>query len=378
MKLSIYLHFLIAVVSLGRVNCSWSLRQLLDQQHWINLSSWFDPINTYTTYLNPIPIPIFAIYPPLPYHLPFPSALPQPDPSAQSPLSTSTPDETTRFFASQTSNLDLPIGNIVKALDYPSLGRLSLLNVSIDLSQPLTSKPIQHLRLVKVAWPSSLEPFSVNSLRYSLRRLEIISSGLTSFPFSFISSNYYLLKDIDLRYNSFQSIPDFAFSFNSALETIDLSHNDISYLGSYAFAQLPNLRQLILSHNKLKVVNNYALAANHNVNRNNLLIDLTYNKMFHLATGTFDNQTPTYLDLRHNSLVSLDQTVFLDLIKRMSMQPEGQINVTDNSFQCTCKRTRWLVELRKEEKTVIQGFTCKFTAGNDKDLLSLTLNDINC
>ncbi|XP_015795568.1 chondroadherin-like protein [Tetranychus urticae] len=280
--------------------------------------------------------------------------------------------------ASKSANLDLPIGNIVKALDYPSLGRLSLLNVSIDLSQPLTSKPIQHLRLVKVAWPSSLEPFSVNSLRYSLRRLEIISSGLTSFPFSFISSNYYLLKDIDLRYNSFQSIPDFAFSFNSALETIDLSHNDISYLGSYAFAQLPNLRQLILSHNKLKVVNNYALAANHNVNRNNLLIDLTYNKMFHLATGTFDNQTPTYLDLRHNSLVSLDQTVFLDLIKRMSMQPEGQINVTDNSFQCTCKRTRWLVELRKEEKTVIQGFTCKFTAGNDKDLLSLTLNDINC
>ncbi|XP_053203870.1 toll-like receptor 3 [Panonychus citri] len=413
----------------NQVNCFWLFSPLSNQhiqstststttttsnnqqsKSWINLGSWIDPITTiYTTYFDLSSIPsVFHLYPPLPYHPPYSPSLPFP-PSSFSSSSSTPEDKTTQFFGNSICPSSLSSSSrpsctcdgpesypivtcsslsssyLINNLAYSSLGRLTLYNQSIDSNFLLTiNKPIQHLRLSKLTGlncpPASSSCLS-SILSSSLRRLEIISCNLNTFPFSSLSpSSYPNLKDIDLRQNGLKLIPDYGFPFNPIIQTIDLSYNNLTYLGSYAFTQLINLKQLILSHNQLKILNNYALAGNPiNTNKNNqLIIDLTYNQLFHCAIGSFDNLNPVYLDLRYNSLVSLSEDVFNQLIVTMSRNEiSSTINVKHNRFQCNCPRTQWIVQLKIDQKKVIHGYHCNIN-GNEKSLLSLTLNDINC
>ena len=194
-----------------------------------------------------------------------------------------------------------------------SFGRLHISNSSMKSVDRLFMATVKQFVIISLSktGTQSIDLDAFESSRGSLKRLEIIHNDLQSFPFAGLSA-FKRLTHLDLHHNQFTSIPDFAFGHNDHIRSIDLSYNKISYVGSYAFDELPALQRLDLRFNRLKVINNYAFATR--VTNTELEMDLSGNKIFFLADGTFDGQSPKELNLSTNSLTKFPEKHFFSLL----------------------------------------------------------------
>lgn len=194
-----------------------------------------------------------------------------------------------------------------------SFGRLHITNSSMKSVDRLFMATVKQFAIISLSktGTQSIDLDAFESSRGSLKRLEIIHNDLQSFPFAALST-FKRLTHLDLHHNQFTSIPDYAFGHNDHMRSIDLSYNKISYVGSYAFDELPALQRLDLRFNRLKVINNYAFASR--VTNTGLELDLSGNKIFFLADGTFDGQTPKQLNLSTNSLTKFPEKHFFSLL----------------------------------------------------------------
>ena len=208
-----------------------------------------------------------------------------------------------------------------------SFGRLLVYNSSIpnvDEYSLIADKEFAVISLMKTE-TKTFDLDSIQASRLSLVRLEITHNLLTSFPFSNLTK-FKFLSHLDLRYNNFKTIIDDAFGHNDQLRSIDFSHNEISHVGSNAFHSLPMLDQLDLSFNRLKIINNYAFASKSPASRS-LTLDLSNNKVFFFANGSFSGQSFKELILDNNKLNKFPEKHFKPLLKAMVMQEKSVISV---------------------------------------------------
>ncbi|XP_015919047.1 oplophorus-luciferin 2-monooxygenase non-catalytic subunit-like [Parasteatoda tepidariorum] len=253
-------------------------------------------------------------------------------------------------------------------------GKFSLTNSRIQSLEFLLFGQFEYIYMRKNTLKKIGKEF-FDSSRDSLKRIEIIHNDLEKFPFKELSA-FSKLEFINLKYNSFKSIPDEAFgkTFNNKIRKIDLSFNKINHIGTNAFKFLTNLESLDLQYNKLTVLNNLAFSAIEGNSK--FQLNLNNNKIMYIAEGAFQNQVFKSLNLTDNKLTTLQEKAFREVLKRMAERRTGTISVGKNRFHCTCEKALWVVRLPIFYKLPILEFEC--SDKDKKSLQELTQHDIGC
>ncbi|XP_055848500.1 chaoptin isoform X1 [Episyrphus balteatus] len=122
----------------------------------------------------------------------------------------------------------------------------------------------------------------------------------------FIPEIHRHLVEIDLSYNSIESLPFRAFYNLGDLQTINIQSNKIRSIDRHAFFNLEFLRSIDMSFNRLKNISHGALSFMPSL----ASLDLTHNslcmlslKMFHYVSNA---STPLRLNISHNQIAIFD------------------------------------------------------------------------
>uniref|UniRef100_T1J5K9 LRRNT domain-containing protein n=1 Tax=Strigamia maritima TaxID=126957 RepID=T1J5K9_STRMM len=153
------------------------------------------------------------------------------------------------------------------------------------------------------------------------------------------------LISVSVLATNLTTIQDDAFGNLQNLETIVLERNRISSLGENAFGNLPRLRRIDLSWNNLT-----------------RLVNGSFNtwqskRPVAIEKNAFSNLKTYYVNMKYNSLTTLDQEVFEPLLNRMRAIRGSKLFVDGNPFICD-KSINWLRKKPLEYRQQVYGLKC--------------------
>lgn len=120
-------------------------------------------------------------------------------------------------------------------------------------------------------------------------------------------------------------------------ETLDLRYNNLSWVGdSILHGPLRKVRVLLLGHNNIVHLPHYAIERIIKLR----VLDLSYNKLYWLDVGTFNNEHLERIDLSHNQLTKIISMAFLYLPEVIHIDlSHNQLNyIYKFAFYRTCKK----------------------------------------
>ncbi|XP_077294897.1 uncharacterized protein LOC143917287 [Arctopsyche grandis] len=147
--------------------------------------------------------------------------------------------------------------------------------------------------------------------------------------------NMEMLEILNLDHNYISSVRRRAFLGLNYLQILDLSHNRIEQLSVEQFSNLNSLRFLNLRRNHIR-------SLPRDVFKNTMLehLDLSINEFIVLPAIAFSQIgfTLRYLDMSHNSIESVDSTMFQDIQFLLSLDLSGNklTILSDNLFSSIC------------------------------------------
>ncbi|XP_063594066.1 oplophorus-luciferin 2-monooxygenase non-catalytic subunit-like [Penaeus indicus] len=177
-----------------------------------------------------------------------------------------------------------------------------------------------------------VESIAANAFAGSEGTLEEISLQynihLRHFPFEEMV-HFTNLKTLRIAGSSLSSIP--VLSRVPQLQNLYLNENKITNISPMAFADLPALEVLDIGLNQLETINAHTFY----LSAKTVLVFLDHNYINSIEEEAFSKEQPTILDISHNSLPVLEETIFTPILDTvMSSDFDGYINAEENPLHC--------------------------------------------
>ncbi|XP_041945492.1 toll-like receptor 22 isoform X1 [Alosa sapidissima] len=148
----------------------------------------------------------------------------------------------------------------------------------------------------------------IQSFNSSLKTLQINPFSTQHFEQFLQKICIHVQKSLSLKHIKVPSLSDHLFKSCHQLQEIQFAHNNIANISSFAFEGLNQLQVLHVQDNLITVLNNIT-----NVLPNLKLLDMSYNRISHLACFDFSNITRLYL--YHNYIIEIKPCTFNKLTK---------------------------------------------------------------
>lgn len=201
-----------------------------------------------------------------------------------------------------------------------------------------------------------VDDYTFSNSSEMLTQLSLKNNEITYFHWNNLKELIHL-NQLVLQGNNLSYIPGEVFP-QTDIAYLDLSRNTISYVGQYAFDKLHKLRMLNLSHNELQTLDDDMFCISQY--NPDLQIILSNNNISKIRPGAFPNIHSELIDLRNNSLKTVDEEVFMPIVIN-NIDNSISIFLTGNPIVCDCG-VFWI--LRYNVKKFFSNFGCYDIFGN--------------
>ncbi|CAL4083522.1 unnamed protein product [Meganyctiphanes norvegica] len=243
-------------------------------------------------------------------------------------------------------------------------------NVSGALKQDVWGRLDFHQVILDNNQIQQVDNHAFANSKETLTLLSIKNNEITYFHWDQLSDIPHLYQLL-LQGNKLSFIPSDIFP-QTDLAYLDLSRNQIIYIGPNAFSNLRKLSKLNLSYNQLEYLDDYMFSiAQHDLDPNNLIINLSNNKISYISPMAFADVRPININLSYNRLTSIEEEVFRPIIDATYYFLSVDLN--NNFIVCNCD-IAWILLDPTPIRGIFGNFQCYDTLGNQTGTSFLDLN----